>query len=144
VAFGFAFDHGSFAALDEHYHSRDCTVPSIPGTLDSVLAAAGPPILALDLRDVPPAVEAWFAEVHASRMVGGSYWPGVANEMWFRRDIREHFDVLLFVSETSASRRREGTSYREDCLREHRPSPQGLVNLDFGAGLDHWRILRQP
>ena len=54
--FGFAFDQGSFRALDMADKSgvHPFTVAPAPeGTLDAALAATGIPIFALDLRTSP-------------------------------------------------------------------------------------------
>jgi erythromycin esterase len=140
VSFGTAFDHGSFAALDEAFEIREYSVPSVPGTLDAALAEAGPPIFALDLRSVPSGVADWFAAARPSRIIGGVYYPEIAETLWASLDKRELFDALLFVRETAAARSCTTASSMWEWERQETPAPAGLVTLDFSAGMLGWRM----
>jgi erythromycin esterase len=57
VVFGFAFNQGSFQAIERGKGLHDFTVAPAPaGSLDATLAATGIPLLAIDLRRFPKAV----------------------------------------------------------------------------------------
>ncbi len=104
VTFGFAFNEGSFQAIEPGKGLRDFTVePAPPGSLDATLAAAGIPIFALDLRNAP----AWFKETHKSRSIGALY---DENRPGYYADYTpaEAFDVLLFVAKTTAAHKNPG------------------------------------
>jgi len=54
VNFGFAFNKGSFQAIESGKGLRDFSIgPAPDGSLDATLASAGLPIMALDLRTPP-------------------------------------------------------------------------------------------
>jgi erythromycin esterase len=108
VVIGFAFNRGSFLAIDrtdEDGTIRDHVVPPGPeGTLDEVLARIGLPLLALDLRAVPPngALARWMATKPRQWDTGLSHNPSQPHSV--SRDPRADFDSLIFVASTSASR----------------------------------------
>ena len=107
--FGFAFDQGSFRAVDIANKSgvHPFTVAPAPeGTFDAALAATGIPIFALDLRTVPkdgPAA-AWFAQPHRTRDVGADYSDATAASYWSSDSGPSAFDAILFVNATTAAR----------------------------------------
>jgi erythromycin esterase-like protein len=107
VNFGFAFNEGSFRAVELGKGLRDFTVPPAPeGTLDHVLAATGIPLFAVDLRSVPHGTPAakWFAEAHKSRSIGAAFSDSLEPTQWSPGPTQSDFDVVLFVEKTSASR----------------------------------------
>src|SRR5262249_9755366 len=64
IVIGFAFNQGSFQAIDEAGKLRDHAVPSAPeGFVDAALAATGLSLLAIDLANIPPdgPVAQWLA-----------------------------------------------------------------------------------
>jgi erythromycin esterase len=108
VVVGFAFNQGSFQAVERGKGLHDFTVPPAPaGSLDAALAATGIPLFAIDLRKAPKGspVEAWLNQPHKSRNIGALF----SNEMdrQFMIDLKapESFDVLLFVEKTTAARK---------------------------------------
>ena len=108
VNFGFAFNEGSFRAVDmDKSRLQAFTVPPAPeGTLDHALAATGIPLFAVDLRRVPEgsAAAKWFAGAHKSRSIGAAFSDSLEPALWSPGPAKSDFDVLLFVEKTSASR----------------------------------------
>src|SRR5262249_33294519 len=77
VAVGFAFNRGSFRAVDESNKLRDHTVPpAAEGYIDAALAATGLPLLALDLANIPPdgPVAKWLAAKPLQRSIGSTFY----------------------------------------------------------------------
>jgi len=108
VVIGSAFNRGRFLAIDRTDKDRivrDHVVPPGPeGTLDEVLARIGLPLLALDLRAVPPngALARWMATKPRQWDMGLLHIPSQPRSV--PRDPRADFDGLIFVASTSASR----------------------------------------
>jgi erythromycin esterase-like protein len=109
VAFGFAFNHGAFQAIEQSKGVlRDFTVPPAPaGSLDATLAATGIPLFALDLRDAPKSgpVAAWLSESHKTRSIGAVYSEDSAAQSLFALKAFQSFDAILFVEKTTAARK---------------------------------------
>lgn len=114
-ALGMAFDHGSFSAGDEDADERGESFagmkafslpPSPPGMFGHALAGVSDLFL-LDLRGLPSSspARAWFALTHSPRYAGAGF-----SNRWSEKDYSEalvpaaHFDGLLFVRRTTASR----------------------------------------
>ena len=107
VNFGFAFDQGSFQAVELGKGLRNFTVDQAPlGSLDRTLAATGLPIFAVDLRRLPKSgpVAQWFSQPHPSRSIGSAYSDTIAPTLWTNTSANGEFDVLLFVEKTTAAR----------------------------------------
>ena len=108
VVFGFAFNEGSFQAVERGKGLHDFTITSAPaGSLDATLAATGIPLLAIDLRKIPkdsPA-ETWFSQSHKSRNIGAMYATDMDNQFLIDMKAPDSFDVLLFVEKTTAARK---------------------------------------
>ena len=106
VVFGFAFNQGSFQAVEMRKSLHDWTVTPAPaGSLDATLAATGIPLLALDLRRVPkegPVAE-WWGQPHLTRSIGAVYSESQGN-YFANLTAPASFDVLLFVEKTTAAR----------------------------------------
>jgi erythromycin esterase-like protein len=102
VVFGFSFGEGSFQAIAQGGGGlRSFTVPRLPpDSLDATLAAAGPPIFALDLRNAPPSMR----EPRASRQIGSVYPDGSPDAFAMKIAAPLAFDALLFVNRTTAAR----------------------------------------
>ena len=111
VVMGFAFNQGSFQAMEQGKGLTNFTVAQAPaGSLDATLAATGVPIFAVDLRSAPargPVAE-WLSQPHASRTIGAVYSETTAANYFMPLRARESFDVLLFVEKTTAARRNPG------------------------------------
>jgi erythromycin esterase len=107
VVFGFAFNQGSFQAIERNKGLHDFTVgPAPAGSLDATLSATGIPLFALDLRSVPkgsPAA-AWLSEPHKTRSIGALFSQESAQYL-FDLNAPESFDVILFVDKTTAARK---------------------------------------
>ncbi len=111
VVFGFAFNQGSFQAMEMPFPSknglRNFTVDPAPvGSLDAMLAAAGLRIAAIDLRSLPKkgAVANWFGEPRATRSIGSGYGEQFAANFLEKQVIPKNYDALLFVEKTTAAR----------------------------------------
>lgn len=108
VVFGFAFNQGSFQAIERGKGLRDFTISSAPaGSLDATLAATGIPLLAVDLRRIPKGspAEMWLSQPHKSRNIGAMYATDMDNQFLIDLKAPESFDVLLFVEKTTAARK---------------------------------------
>ena len=137
-AFGFAFNQGSFQAVQldplRGGRLRTYTVAPAPeGSFDAAMAAAGRPVAAIDLRDIPDSgpIHKWFASPRATYDIGGGY--GEEHDMSFSglsdpQVLPARYDAVLFVEKTEAAK----------------PNPSGLLkpgrilesprNLDFEEG----------
>jgi erythromycin esterase-like protein len=107
--FGFAFDQGSFRAVDAANKSgvHPFTVAPAPeGTIDAALAATGIPIFALDLRTLPKdgPVAAWFAQPHQTRDIGAVFSDASVSKHWTSDSGPSAFDAILFVNTTTSAR----------------------------------------
>jgi erythromycin esterase len=108
VVFGFAFNQGSFQAVERGKGLRDFTIAPAPGgSLDAILAATGIPLFAIDLRKVPKntAVETWLSQPHKSRNIGSMYSNDMDNQFLVDVPASRSFDALLFVERTTAARK---------------------------------------
>jgi erythromycin esterase-like protein len=108
VVFGFAFNEGSFQAIEQGKGLHDFTVSSAPtDSFDATLAATSIPLFAIDLRKPPKnsPVESWLNSPHKTRSIGAIF----ANDMdtRFQMDLTasKSFDALLFVERTTAARK---------------------------------------
>ncbi|HKW01413.1 MAG TPA: erythromycin esterase family protein [Vicinamibacterales bacterium] len=103
AVFGFAFNQGSFQAMAQAGGGlKNFTVPAAPAdSLDAMLASAGVPLFALDLRNAPP----WFTEPHRSREIGATYPEGSPYALMADLPAAQAFDVMLFVDTTTAARK---------------------------------------
>ncbi|MGB6689492.1 MAG: erythromycin esterase family protein [Terracidiphilus sp.] len=107
--FGFAFNQGSFRAVDVANKTgvHPFTVSPAPeGTLDAALAATGIPAFALDLRALPKdgPVAAWFAQPHQTRDIGADFSDASAPKRWTSDSGPSAFDAILFVNTTTSAR----------------------------------------
>lgn len=108
IVFGFAFNQGSFQAVEANKGLRDFTVPPAPaGSLDAMLAAAGLPILAIDLRKAPAKgpVREWLNAPHQTRSIGAVFSDTNAASYLMDQNILESVDALLFFEKTTAARK---------------------------------------
>jgi len=108
VVVGFAFNQGSFQAIERDKGLRDFTVGPAPvGSLDATLAATGIPLFAVDLRQAPKngAVETWLSQPHKSRNIGALFGDDMDNRFLMDVPASKSFDVILFVERTTAARK---------------------------------------
>ncbi len=108
VVFGFAFNQGSFQAVELGKGLHDFNVPAAPpGSLDATFAATGIPLFALDLRDGPKSgpVANWLSESHKSRSIGAVYSEAAAAQYFMDLNAPQSFDVMLFMEKTTAARK---------------------------------------
>jgi erythromycin esterase len=140
VVFGFAFNQGSFQAIEMPMPSRGglrtFTVPPAPeGSLDGMLAAAGLRLAAIDLRKLPtdgPVAE-WWSVPHVTRFIGSGYSREFddingAFGFWAPWIVNQLFDALLFVESTTSARPNPGGR------RVGRALLDVPANLDFEEG----------
>lgn len=108
VVLGFAFNQGSFQAIEMGKGLHDFNVPPAPpGSLDATFAATGIPLFALDLRDAPKSgpVANWLKMPHKSRSIGAVYSEDSAAQYLMDLNAPQSFDVILFVEKTTAARK---------------------------------------
>jgi erythromycin esterase len=105
VNFGFAFNEGSFRAVELGKGLHDFTVGKLPeGSLDGTLGSAGIPFLAMDLRQMPkegPVAE-WLSQPRDTRSIGAVYSETTSSVQMMRP--QDSYDVLLFINKTTAAR----------------------------------------
>jgi erythromycin esterase len=147
VTFGFAFDRGSFQAMELPFRGgrglMSFTAPPAPaGSLDATLAAAGPPIFALDLRLAPPksAAREWLDAKLFTRSIGSGYSSSDPRAFFMAMSPREAYDALLFVASTTTARAKPTTN-RGGATPP--PAPHAFMNGTFeadanGAAPDGW------
>ena len=111
VVFGFAFNQGSFQAIEMPFPSkrglRNFNIDPAPdGSLDAILASAGLKIAAIDLRRLPKQGEVadWFKEPRATKSIGAGYGEEFAANFLIKQVTPKIYDVLLFVEKTTAAR----------------------------------------
>jgi erythromycin esterase-like protein len=100
---GFATGTGkyrAFAAGEAKFAVLPLQSPP-PDSIESVFAAAGLPIFALDLRPARRATgpEKWFAEKHLHRIIGS----GEMKQQFSPREMGREFDAMIWIARTSAS-----------------------------------------
>lgn len=109
VVFGFAFHQGSFQAVKPGSGLQDHTVATAPaGTWDALMASAGKPVFALDLRNAP----AELRQPMKSRNVGALYANEANNPYYSFSEavVPEIYDAMLFVESTTAARKNRRAS----------------------------------
>src|SRR5262249_42859273 len=140
IVIGFAFNQGSFQAIDEAGKLRDHAVPSAPeGFVDAALAATGLSLLAIDLANIPPdgPVAQWLASRPSQRSIGAVFHGDHSNYSEAANP-RDKYDILLFVDRTTAARRNPEVPYPEPGNGSH-GQPTNLELSSSGAHPDGWR-----
>jgi erythromycin esterase len=135
VVFGFAFNQGSFQAIELPLPSkrglRSFTVEPAPdGSFDATLAAAGLRLAVIDLHALPPSgpVAEWFAISHATRSIGAVYGEESPADFLFPQTLPDRYDGLLFIESTTAARPNPGGRRVETGFLD------APANLDFEEG----------
>jgi erythromycin esterase len=111
VVMGFSFNQGSFQAMSQSGTGlKNFTVPAAPAdSTDAMLASAGIPRMALDLRQAPTGpVADWWMQPHPARSIGAVYPEDNPYAFMGNFAPASAFDVLLFVAETTAARKNPG------------------------------------
>jgi erythromycin esterase len=135
VVFGFAFNQGSFQAIEIPMPSRQglrsfVADPAPEESLDGMLAAAGLDLAAIDLRAVPNSgpVSQWFAEPHQTHDIGAAYGEDLAPVFLRPQKVIDRYDALLFVESTTSAHPNPGGR------RVGRALLNEPANLDFEEG----------
>jgi erythromycin esterase len=142
VVCGFAFNQGSFQAVDETGKLRDHTVPPAPeGFIDAALAATGLPLLALDLANIPPdgPLAKWLAAKPSQRSIGAVFYGDQTNYSEVANP-RDKYDILLFVERTTAARGNPRVS-RVASEAASNGEPTNLQLAGSAALPDGWRAI---
>ena len=102
VVLGFAFNRGSFQAIGARGGGlQNFTVAPAPaGSFDALLATAGIPLLALDMRNAPPPLR----ETRQTRQIGAVFSNETETNYLARVSAPSIFDAILFVENTTAAR----------------------------------------
>jgi erythromycin esterase len=106
VVCGLSFGQGSFQALQKGKGLREFKVgAAIPGSLDAALAGTGIPVFAIDLRNAPRSgvVGDWLNLGQVMRSIGAIYKES-SPDMFLTTVDRHSFDMVFFVSRTTAAR----------------------------------------
>lgn len=110
IVFGFAFNQGSFQAVEMPFPSkrglRNFNVgPAPEGSLDAMLASAGLNIAAIDLRRLANQGEVanWFREPRATKSIGAGYGEEFAANFYPKQVAPKIYDVILFIEKTTAA-----------------------------------------
>lgn len=111
VVFGFAFNQGSFQAMEMPFPSTSGLKafhvdPAPEGSFDAMLASAGLKIAAIDLRALPKGgpVANWFSKPRATKSIGSGYGEQFAAFFLANQVAPKIYDALLFVEKTTAAR----------------------------------------
>ena len=132
VVFGSAFNQGSFQAFEPGKGLHSFTVPAAPaGSFDSILASSHLPLAMIDFRSLPAgsALAKWLSEPRVTRDISAVYHDSNANDVLVKRAIRDRYDGVIFVNQTTAARPIPGV--RVIGRAEPLPMP---ANLDFEDG----------
>ena len=102
VVLGFAFNRGSFQAIGARGGGlQNFTVAPAPaGSFDALLATAGLPLFALDMRSAPPSL----GEARQTRQIGAVFSNETEANYLARVSAPSIFDAILFVENTTAAR----------------------------------------
>jgi erythromycin esterase len=132
---GFAFDQGSFQAVETGAKGRGLTDFTIgaapPGSLDGALATAGLPFFALDLRSATGASKTWLHTPTSSRTIGAVYSLASPDAFFEMTQPADMFDALFFVGKTTAAR---STSTGKRLREPEKPPLPALTNGGFEDG----------
>jgi len=125
VTCGFAFNQGSFRAYPQtrvgvRGRSTFLVGPAPSDTWESALTATRLPLFAVDLRSAANGVAGeWLQKPHRMRIIGAVYNEFAPN--WYLTPVlRNSFDVIFFVNQTSSS--------------QENPQPPRTLESDFGRG----------
>ncbi|HUF17465.1 MAG TPA: erythromycin esterase family protein [Thermoanaerobaculia bacterium] len=107
VTFGFAFNQGSFQAIEPGIGLRQFTVPPArAGSFDAVMASAGTPLAVIDFRSLSSssALAKWLSESRMTRDIGGTYREADEQRTLVKRNMPDRYDGLFFVETTTSAR----------------------------------------
>ena len=149
VAFGFAFNQGSFLANELPWPSEKGTHsftahPAPDSSLDATLAAAGLDIAAINFKDLPKdgPVTKWFSEGQLIRSIGLPYKEEYAEEYFYKQFVTQIYNALFFVEKTTAAKLNEG-GQRPGVQRLSIPSNLDFENSEPGKPPVDWMVPKQ-
>ena len=135
VVLGFGFHQGSFQAMKMGSGLQDFTVPAAPaGTWDALMASAGMPMFALDLRQAPDELRMPMK----TRMIGAVYSVESADQFWREANYPANYDALLFVESTTAARKNPASALFSKTADGEWLDTQTRVRLTLPEG---WRMV---
>jgi erythromycin esterase len=116
---GLAFDRGSFRAEDARGRLRAYdALAAKPASLDGALAAAGPPLFALDLRTATGIARRWIESPLEHRSIGLAYDPETPGNDWVTIHPIRSYDAVIFVAQTTPT---GSEGYDDESTRTDRP-----------------------
>jgi erythromycin esterase len=132
---GFAFDHGSFRAVDQKKGLiEQKAAPLDESSFDHALASSGPRVFVIDLRPARGTTRRWLDSPLPMRSIGAVYDEATPKSYVSRIHPLRSFDAIFFVNETTAARQ----------VRIPMAKPAAsAVNLSLDDGLAGW-ILSKP
>lgn len=149
VVFGFAFNQGSFLALELPWPSEKgahpfTAQPAPDSSLDATLAAAGLNIAVINLDALPQdgPVTKWFSEGQLTRSIGLPYSEKYAGKYFFKQFVTQIYDALFFVEKTTAAQLNEG-GQRPGEQRLPLPSNLDFENSEPGKPPVDWMVPKQ-
>lgn len=104
--FGFAFDRGSFNAVNDSNRVTVFTVgPALAGSMDDALARVDSSTFILNLKRLPKSgpVFEWANAEHAARNIGGPFKGDEDPSSTVMVPVAKRFDAMVFVGNTSAT-----------------------------------------
>ncbi|MEO7330205.1 MAG: erythromycin esterase family protein [Minicystis sp.] len=108
MSFGFAFDRGSFQAMDMGGTGSGLSTftvpPAPPGSVDGAFALAGLPLFAIDLRTASGVAATWAGMPTAQRTIGAVYNASNPEAFFDTAPPSSLFDAFFFVGATTAAR----------------------------------------
>ncbi len=100
---GFATSSGQYSALKDRYPPQINELQEPPAeSFEAHFAAVDKPIFALDLREASneEVGSAWLTKTRAFRFIGSH----ATDEQFIPTPLRDHFDLIIFIEETTAAR----------------------------------------
>jgi hypothetical protein len=107
IIFGFAFNQGSFQAIDTAGTGlREFTAgPAPSGTLDAIYAGAGIPAFVIDMRKAPlTGTGSMMRESLSTRTIGSVYDAGNPAAYFSNLVAPDAFDAMIFIDRTTRAR----------------------------------------
>ena len=143
VVFGFAFNQGSFQAMEMPFWTgkglRPFHVkPLDEKSLDATLAEVGIPISVIDLRQLPDsgAVTNWFERAPRSRSFGAGFHDSM-EKVAHSQSVTSWYDALIFIDETTAARPNPGGTRSVSRMHSELVNP-GFEESDAGIAPEGW------
>jgi erythromycin esterase len=149
VVFGFAFNQGSFLALELPWPSEKgahsfTAQPAPDSSLDATLAAAGLDMAVINFKRLPKdgPVTKWFSEGQLTRSLGLPYNEEYAAKYFYKQYVTQTYDAMFFVQKTTAAQLNEGGK-RPGIQRLPIPSNLDFENSEPGKPPIDWMVPKQ-